>query len=134
MSSAEDYVAYHLDRLRRGHAEAFFGLIEADPTVLPVLIEAFAKEEDRGIRAEIVRCVWQYRRPEAVGFLGEALHDSEPAVWQEALDGLVALGGERAIQALQAARARIPVGRAGRAITEEWVEEALEQVREQATE
>ena len=47
---------------------------------------------------------------------------------------LVALGGNRALQALQAARARIPAGRAGRAITREWVDEGLEQVRERATE
>jgi HEAT repeat protein len=135
MSGADEYAAYYRERLRQGHTEeAFFGLIDADPAVLPVLIEAFAKEQDRGVRAAIVRCIWQHRRPETVSFLADVLHDPEPAVWQEALDGLVALGGDRAIQALQAARARIPAGRAGRAITREWVDEALEQVRERATE
>jgi HEAT repeat protein len=135
MSSAGEYAAYYLERLRRGQAEeAFYGLIEAEPAVLPVLIEAFANEADPVIRAEIVRCIGQHRRPEAVGFLAEVLHDPAPTVWQEALDGLVALGDNQAIQALQAAWATVPAGRGGRAITAEWIEEALEQVRDRAAE
>jgi HEAT repeats len=130
MSSADEYAAYYLERLRQGHFEdAFFGLIEADPAVLPVLMDAFAKEEDRDVRAEIVRCIWQHRRPETVSFLADLLHDPEPAIWRAALDGLVAIGGDQAVQALRAARARTPAGRAGRAITLEWVDEALEQAQ-----
>lgn len=135
MSSADELVAYYLERWHKGHGDdAFFGLIEADPAVLPVLMEAFANETDREIRAFIVHCIWQHRRREAINLLAEVLHDPEPTIWQQALDGLVALGGDEAIHALQATRASIPAGRAGRAITAEWIEEALEQMRERATE
>jgi hypothetical protein len=133
MRNADEYAAYYLERLRRGDENAFFGLIEADPDVVPILVEAFAKEKDREIRAEILRCIWQHRLPQTVGFLAEVLHDPEPAVWQEALEGLVAIGGSQAVEALQAARTRVPPGRARRAITAEWIDEALEQVRERMT-
>jgi hypothetical protein len=128
---ADETVAYYLERMRQGdYEEAFFGLIEAWPDVVPALIDAFAKEKDRGVRAQIVQYIWQHRRPETVSFLAHVLHDPEPAVWKEALDGLVAIGGDGALKALEAARAQIPASRAGRAITREWVDEALEQVRE----
>jgi len=109
--------------------EAFFGLIEADPAVLPILVESFVKVENRGIRADLVRCIWQQRRPDALGFLAEVLHDPEPAVWKEALDGLVCLGGDQVIKALQTARTTIAAVKSGRGIKVEWVDEALEQLR-----
>jgi hypothetical protein len=126
---ADQYVAYYLEHLRRGRAEdAFFGLIDADPAVLPVLMDAFAREENRGICADIVRCIWQHRRPEALGFLADLLHDPDPAVWQEALDGLVALGGDEAVGSLQAARTRILAKRVGQSVAVQWIDEALEQL------
>jgi len=52
MSDPSEFVAHSLERMRHGDDEdAFFALIEADPVVLPLLIEAFAKEDNRGIRA-----------------------------------------------------------------------------------
>jgi hypothetical protein len=134
MKSASEYAAYYLERLRQGQAEeAFFGLIEADSAVLPALIEAFPRDENRGIRAQIVQCIWRHRRPEALGFLADLLYDPDKAVWQEALDGLVALGGCEAIRVLQEVQRRLPADRAG-GITREWVDEALEQLREEETE
>jgi HEAT repeat protein len=135
MSSATEYADYYLERLRQGHEEdAFFSLIEADPAVLPVLMEAFAKEENRPIRAQILQCIRQQRRQETINFLAEVLNDPEPGVWKEALDGLVAIGSAEASQAVQAARTRIPAERARRGITIEWIDEALEQLRERGTE
>jgi hypothetical protein len=130
MSSASECASYYLELLRQGRAEdAFYGLIEAEPAVVPVLIAAFARDENRGIRAQIVQCIWQHRRPETIGFLAHLLDDPEPAVWKEALDGLAAIGGSETIRTLQEARSRIAVSRAGQAITVEWIDEALEQVR-----
>ncbi len=136
MTTATEYAAYYLELMLNGQDEdAFFGLIEADPAVLPVLIEAFAKDENRTIRAQIVQCIWQHRRRDTIGFLAEVLNEPEPGVWKEALDGLVAIESTEAIQALQAARTRAisePAQRGG--ITVEWIDEALEQVRERGTE
>lgn len=133
MCDPNEYAAYYLERLRQGDFDgAFFGLIEADVAVLPVLINAFAKDENRAIRAPIVECIWQFRRPEAIPLLAEVLHDPDPGVWQQALDGLVAIGGCEAIQALQAARTRLRACRIKRAITVEWIDEALEQLQDEA--
>jgi hypothetical protein len=135
MDSLERYVADYLDLMREGRAEdALCGLIEAGAAVVPVLIDAFAREENRDIRAEIVHCIWQHRRPETIMFLAATLRDAEPGVWQEALDGLVTIGGRDAIGALEAARATVPASGAGRALTAEWLDEALEQIRERAEE
>lgn len=135
MTTATEYAAFYLELMLNGHADdAFFSLIEADPAVLPVLIEAFAKDENHPIRAQIVQCIWHHRRQETISFLAEVLNDPEPCVWKEALDGLVAIGSAEASQAVQAARTRIPAERARRGITIEWIDEALEQLRERGTE
>jgi hypothetical protein len=133
MISPDEEVAYYLTRLRDGQGEdAFFGLIEAGPGAVPLLIAAFAKPENRAVRADLVRCVWEYRERKALVFLAEVLHDPEPTVWKAALDGIVSLGGREAIRTLEAAHARLSAADARSGITAEWIDEAVEQLREQA--
>jgi hypothetical protein len=135
MESASEFAAYYLERLLQGQTEdAFCGLIECGAVVLPALIDAFSRQENRAIRADIVRCVWQLRRPETVGFLARLLRDPEKAVWQEALDGLVSIGGGQAVRALRETRLGLPARQPGEAITAVWIDEALEQLREQGAE
>jgi hypothetical protein len=135
MTDTTDYVASCLERMRAGDADnTFFDLIEADLAVLPVLVEALGKPENREIRPEIVRCIWERRRAEFIGFLAQLLDDPEKAVWQEALDGLVAIGGAGAIGALEAARNRIGESKLGKPIVLEWIEEALEQLQQRLPE
>lgn len=130
MNSAKDYVANYLQQLREGQYEsAFFNLIEGRREVVPLLIEAFDKGENRDFRAQLVQCIWQIRLPETIGFLAGVLHDLEPAVWKEALDGLVALRGSEAVKALEKARIVISA-RPGPGVTLEWIDEALQQLRE----
>lgn len=131
MINASKFVAHYLDLIRQGYTEsAFFALIESEPSVIPVLIEAFPKPVNSGIRAKIVQCIWQHRRPEDVSFLANLLYDPESAVWREALDGLVAIGGSDVVSALQEGRMRLSEEQPVRATTVEWVDEALEQIRE----
>ncbi len=105
MISTIEYVANCLDRMRHGDGadaeNAYFSLIEANPVVVPILIGAFAQDENHEIRAKIAKCIWLHRRPVDIGFLSELLYDSDKAVWQEALDGLVTIGGNEAVQALK---------------------------------
>jgi len=97
----------YLQWLREGRREeAFFALLEMDHGVLPELIAAFRAEPDHQVRAFIVEVVWQHRQPSVIPFLGEALCDSEPAVWQQAMDGLVSLGSPAALGVLRSARTR----------------------------
>ena len=133
MHEAGELTAYYLARLRDEDAEdAFFGLIEAGPAVLPALIDAYGRDENRDIRGRIVECVWQLRGPEAIGFLADRLLDPDPGVWQQALNGLVALGGPGALRALQTVRSGLPAGQPRSGITAEWIDEAVEQIREAA--
>jgi HEAT repeat protein len=119
-----EQVAYYIGRLRGPDGEdAYHSLIEADDAVVPLLIEAFGVQKDMNVRAELVEIVWQHRLPETVGFLARALDDPAPEVWKSALDGLVALGGPSAVQALERARERAQPGDKA-----DWIEEALEQI------
>lgn len=124
-------IEHYLKMLRRGETEdAFHGLLELDTSVVPELIEAFRKERNAGLREFLVEVIWEYREASAIPFLGEALLDPEPCIWQEALNGLVTLASPAALDALRAARTReFPTRRE----TEEfrrWLEEAIEQVEE----
>jgi hypothetical protein len=60
------------------------------------------------------------------GFLSDLLHDPRKVVWQEALNGLVAIGGREAEQALGEAKMKLS---ASASTVAEWIDEALEQVR-----
>lgn len=122
-------VRYYLDRLRNGASEdAFFGLLELGPEAMPILIAAASEPPNRDIRAGLVEVIWQYRRLEAIEFLSTALDDTEPAVWKQALDGLVALGGPAAAQQLREALGRLSHCGTERGPSEEWLREALEQI------
>jgi len=96
-----------LQRFREGHrADAFFGLLEMDHDVLPELMAAFRAERDAQVRAFIVEVIWRHRQQSVTPLLGEALRDSEPTVWRQALDGLVSLASPAALEVLRAARTR----------------------------
>ena len=58
MDDLEQSVAYYVDLLRQGYTEGgIVALREADVAVLPLLIDAFGREENRDIRAHIVHCI-----------------------------------------------------------------------------
>jgi HEAT repeats len=115
MNKLHELVADYLEQMRCGREEtAFFGLVEADAAILPILIEAFFKDENCGIRQQIVRCVWQHRRPETIKFLSDVLHDPQQEVWTEGLNGLVSIGGNEAVRVLHAARTEMEQYRARR--------------------
>jgi hypothetical protein len=84
----------------------FFNLVEADRAIVPLLIEAFNSGIDSEVREFLVEVIWQRGHPSTVPFLESALNDPEPAVWKQALDGLVTLGTIDAIEALHRARSR----------------------------
>ena len=128
MHDISEAVRYYLDQLRDGACEdAFFGLLDLGPEAMPLLIAAAAEPENHDVRANLVEVIWQYRRPEAVAFLGAALDNSEPAVWQQALDGLVVLGGPAAARQVREALERLAEDGA-RGASEDWLREALEQM------
>jgi hypothetical protein len=78
---------------------------------LPHFIDAVKRERDPRRRSRLIRVVWQFRDRSALPFLAEALQDSDDQVWKDALDGIVTVGGDQALQLLHdAQRAMLGVG------------------------
>lgn len=85
-------VKHYLDLCRSGRGEeAFFGLIDLvdDPTA--ELNSVFRAEIDPEVRWLIVHVIGERRQSNGLDLLEEAIRDTEPDVWKEALDGLVNL-------------------------------------------
>ena len=85
---------------------------------------SFSVESDISIRSTLVKIAWRTKSLSAIPFLAEALDDREPDVWKEALDGLISLENQSALDVMRHARAR------AKAEKSEWLEEAIEQITE----
>ena len=120
-----------LDRLQSPDDDIVCDLTPVHPDNLPIVVSAFQEERNAKRRAALVRIVWESREAEGVPLLGSALADSADSVWKEALDGLVAIGGPEALQALRQARARLTTD-ARDSNKREWIDEAVDQINEQA--
>lgn len=107
--------------------DAYHSLIECGPAILPELRNAYSADPDPHFRTQIVDIAAQFRVAEALPLLADALAAPAPEVWKAAVDGLVGLGSEEAIAALQQAVAS--TGSPSPEFTE-WVNEAIEQMRE----
>lgn len=107
---------------------AFFALIEAPGEIVSFLESAFRSESDAVRRAAILNVIWQRRDRTTIPLLGEALRDASPRVWKEALDGLVALGSQESILAVQSARSRAFASEVDSREFREFLDEALEQL------
>jgi hypothetical protein len=126
-TNLEEYATYYLDRLDEDE-DAWFALVEAPQAIMPFLISAFCSESDAAKRSTILNVIWQHRVPSTIPLFGEALQDSSPLVWKEALDGLVALGGPQCIATVDAAYGRTFDQAAEQIYYREFLDEAREQL------
>ena len=110
-------------------AHAFHRLIELGPTALPYLQARFEQSSDAALRAELVEIAYQQRTAEALPLLAKALKDPSARVWKTALDGLVSLASDEAVQLLEEAL-RLPLARSDAEEYRAWVQEALDQARQ----
>jgi len=132
-SNAKQLVASNLERLREGDRdEPFFDLLEAGCDVTSVLLEAFDSETDANIREFIVNVVWHRRDSSVIPFLARALQDPAPAVWKQAMDGLVTFASAEAVGALRSARDRSLATNVDQVEFREWIDEAIQQVEHPA--
>jgi HEAT repeat protein len=124
-----DALIGYLELMRGNDPEhAFFGLLHLGSEAVPLLIAEAARPENESIRPQLVEVIWQYRDPRAIEFLGQALSDPEPEVWKEALDGLVAIGGQESAAWLKQTQDRLARGEVDNGLTADWISEALEQI------
>ncbi|MGB8353185.1 MAG: HEAT repeat domain-containing protein [Chthoniobacteraceae bacterium] len=122
-----DYCRYYLDELKSGDREnAFHSLIEADPAVVPILIEEFGRDTDASFRTEVMKIIAEFGMPETVPFFEECLHDE---FWKTALDCLVMQSSLEAIGALERGRERKFDTDKDTNNFHEWLEEAIKQAR-----
>ena len=91
---------YYLQRLEEENS--FFALIEAGAEILPLLEAQFSIESSPQRRRIITRIIWEYRAPSSLAFLASVLYDPDESVWQEALNGIITIGGEAAVAVLRA--------------------------------
>jgi hypothetical protein len=111
-------------------ANAYHSLIELGPVILPELLDRFSRARLSAFRAVLVEIARQLRCDEAGPILQAALRDPAPAVWKEALDGLVGLASPLALQILEEARKGAPPPGVEASEWESWLGEALDQARE----
>lgn len=126
-------IAYYLEMFRSGDADnAFHGLLETDRDILPELMAVFRSERDIGVRELLVKVIWEHREQAAIPFLGEALSDTDPRIWRQALNGLVTLASPAALDVLRAARTRQLRTQPETEEFRRWLEEAIEQAESEA--
>ena len=129
MHSIVSYVDFYLLKLKKGDYDAaFHGLIEADASAIPRLIDAYRNETSSEVRCELVDIIWQHRQPSTVPFLGEALFDTNSDLWKAAINGLVALAYPDCLAVLSAALKRSLSTPEETETFQKWVKEAIEQV------
>jgi hypothetical protein len=108
-------------------------LVELEHAALPELAKAFRASTDPLMRTFLLNVIWQHRQPSEIPILAEALFDSEPGIWQEAMDGLVAFARPESLLALRRARTRQFTNDREGQMFSEWLEEAIGQAESQMT-
>jgi|WetSurMetagenome_2_1015567.scaffolds.fasta_scaffold640966_2 hypothetical protein len=125
-----DKVTYYLQRYKEGNFdEAYFGLLELADEIIPELISVFKSESDRALRKFLINLIWQYRNQTIIPFLGESLFDPDPAIWREALDGLVTLACPATLELLRSCKI-LAKNHPNSDERFEWLDEAISQVEQ----
>jgi HEAT repeat protein len=119
------------DRFRSGaEEEAFFELLEMPGDVVPALTTAFRTEQNPALRTFVIKVAWQRGDRQAIALLAEAINQSDEQIWQEALDGLVALASPEAVSVLTVAKTRELADESATHRFQSCVTEALEYIRQ----
>lgn len=126
MQDLQEFVDHYVAELSGPNAfTAWHSLIEAGPSALPLVVEAFHAAIDVRVKLSLVKLVSEYRSEYAVPFLSSCLTDRRTEIWKAALDGLVILGGAPAMEALREARNTAPREQ------RHWIDEAMQQIIEE---
>ena len=132
MSDLKEFSSHYVNELGGpNNQDAWHSLVEADDAIIPFLVEAYRSEADPKRRSLLVNVIWEHRVPESLEFLAEALGDPVDEVWKSALDGIVAIGGPIASGVLESARHRIETDNKGYAERIEWIDEGIQQIRDE---
>jgi hypothetical protein len=104
--------------------------IDLGAAALVHFMDAVKEVRDPRRRSRLIRVVWQFRDRSALPILAHALQDTDDQVWKDALDGIVTLGGDQALQLLYDAQRALRGVDEPVALTKmSWITEAIEQVQ-----
>lgn len=126
---SEEIRRRYLDRLEDPSWDDEDPRLDFASSAMPYFIAALQQGNTPPRRPRLVRVISQFRDSAALPTLAIALRDPFEHVWKNALDGMVALGGNQALAVLNEALAMTS---ATPAETEkfEWIHEAVTQVAE----
>jgi hypothetical protein len=127
--TANSEISYYLERLRAANDEgAYDALVQSEDSSVPMLIDAYYAETSIELQADLVEIVWKHRLPETLDFLSAALRHDDPRIWKNALDGMVAIGGQTSIMRLETERSRLFAAPQDFKTRLEWIDEAIQQI------
>jgi len=130
LGTFEQQVAELVEQLHgRTGASALCDLTSLGTPAISLVAGAYDRETQPKRRAALVHALRQFRDAAALPALAAALRDPDGRVWKEALDGIVTLGGPPALEVLQAARAALETFTDAE-VRQQWIDEAVEQVKE----
>lgn len=126
----ESEIFRYVEQLRGTNSEdAFFALLHLDDKHLPALMNAYYQQSDVATKAHLVEIIWQHRQPEILPFLLETLQHQHEAIWKNALDGLVTIGGANSLNLLETERSRLIANPLPAQDRLDWIDEAINQLK-----
>lgn len=121
MATPKEIVAHYIDEFHEGRCEdAFFGLIDLDPDLIPELIEVYESSDDRDTKVFVIRVVSEFRKESGISFLRHALHHDDDRIWKRALDGLAMTGSQESVDAMDHVLSSV-----ADVNKQEWIQEAI---------
>ncbi len=124
-------IAHYIQQLHSPDSEnAYNALLTNTATEnVPALIAAYDAERNAKVKARLIEIIWQKRAPDSLRFLDQALQRPEAAVWRAALDGIVAIGGEKALALLETEKRRMYSNlSADMGLRADWIDEAIDRI------
>jgi len=101
MDSKGNIVDHYLGEFRAGRCDdAFHSLIEAEPAVIPDLINAYEDTNDVDTREFVIEVISEFRLESSLCFLRHALRRDDPKIWKSALNGIVMAESAEAVDAM----------------------------------
>lgn len=121
MTTAKEIVDHYIAEYREGRCDnAFHGLIDLNPKLIPELIEAYDSSDDPELKVFVIKVVSEFRKEPALCFLRHALRRDEVPIWRSALDGLAMVESQESLDAME--QVLSSVADAGKRA---WIQEAI---------
>lgn len=122
-----EMVKNYTNQLLGDHAgDAWHSLVELGPAALPHVIRDFEAQSSSSAKVALIRVVSEYRTKDALPFFANLLRVADGEIWKTALDGIISIGGEAAVNCLH------EVSKTLNSEKRPWVDEAVTQITARA--